>query len=343
MTALRLGVVGCGAVTELSHLPAAAKMEEVQVTLLVDKNLSRAEDLARQYNVPHVTDDYTEVCDKADAAIVALPHYLHAPVSVDLLNHGIHVLVEKPMALTVEECDRMINAARQSSAILAVGLVRRFYAASRFVKQMIDENWLGPVRAFDVREGAEYNWPVASDFFFRKDKAGGGVLVDTGAHTLDMLLWWLGDWIEVAYYDDARGGVEANCELHLTMESGASGVVELSRTRDLRNTYHLVGERGSVEIGVGLAPSIDLQLQDQGLSVEAKALTTGAPQEQFLDVVQQQLADFVTAICDGRAPFIPGEEGRRSVALFEQCYRVRQVLDLPWLQPKPAVSALENA
>ena len=70
-----------------------------------------------------------------------------------------------------------------------------------------------------------YSWPVASDFMFRKD-AGGGVLADTGAHVLDTVLWWLGDWDKVEYHDDAHGGVEADCLLKLTMKSGAVGTVE---------------------------------------------------------------------------------------------------------------------
>lgn len=119
----RIAVNGCGAVTERGHLPAAARAEKVQVTLLVDKNRSRAEDLARQYKVPHVAEDYTQIWDKADAAIVALPHYLHAPVSIELLRAGCHVLVEKPMALSSGECDQMLEAARAGNAVLAVGLM----------------------------------------------------------------------------------------------------------------------------------------------------------------------------------------------------------------------------
>src|SRR6266511_3835968 len=100
---LRIGIIGCGAVTEFFHLRAAARVEEVRVTLLVDNNRSRAETLAHQHNVPYVAEDYSHVWDKADAAIVALPHCLHAPVSMDLLAHSVHVFVEKPMALTAEE------------------------------------------------------------------------------------------------------------------------------------------------------------------------------------------------------------------------------------------------
>ena len=338
MNPVRLAIVGCGAVTELYHLPAAQETDQVQVTVLVDRNLPRAQRLAEQYKVECVLDDYQALDGRADAAIVALPHYLHAPVSVELLRHGIHVLVEKPMALTIEECDRMIEAARQSGAILTVGLVRRFYAASRFVKQLLDEGWLGQIRSFDVREGAIYSWPVASDFFFRQEAAGGGVLVDTGAYTLDMLLWWLGDYEGVEYYDDAMGGVEANCELHLTLKNGVKGIVELSRTRALRNTCLIKGECGILEIGVGFNPTVCLELCDRSARLEGRVLAQRFSQESFLDVMRQQLEDFARAVFGEGQPFVPGEEGRRSIALFEACYKAQQPLELPWLRPESLVN-----
>lgn len=239
----RIAIIGCGAVTEKLHLPALAALG-INPALLVDTNLRRAQNLADTFNASSVGDDYRPYVGKFDAAIIALPHYLHAPVCIDLLRHGVHVLVEKPMALTTTECDAMIAAAVEARRVLAVGLMRRFIPAAQWVKAAIDAGVLGPIELFDFQEGSEFRWPVASGFFFRKETAGGGALADTGAHTLDLLLWWLGDVSSFDYYDDSYGGVEANCKLHLTLASGARGVVELSRTRKLRCTAILRGRRG---------------------------------------------------------------------------------------------------
>ena len=152
--ALRLAILGCGAVAELGHLPAQARVAGIEVTLLVDKNRARTESLARDFCVPHIADDWAATFDYADAAIVALPHNLHAPVSAQLLRQGIHVLVEKPMALTAAECDSMIEASSQGGATLAVGLMRRFSWTGQFAKRILDEELLGPVHSFDVREGS---------------------------------------------------------------------------------------------------------------------------------------------------------------------------------------------
>ena len=335
MKPTRLAIVGCGAVTQHGHLPAAARAENVRVTLLVDKNRPRAEELARQYNVPHVAEDYAQVWEEADAAIVALPHYLHAPISIDLLAHGVHVLVEKPMALTADECDAMIQAAEQGQAVLAVGLMRRFLWSAQLTKAILDAGLLGSVESFDIREGFAYNWPVASDFFFRKETAGGGVLIDAGAHTLDTLLWWLGDVGSFEYFDDNYGGVEADCELHLVMENGATGIVELSRTRDLRNTAIIRGGRATLEVSLH---TNQVRFLPRGVAFGVLGnvlpdLQEPLGEQSFMDLLSAQLADWVNAIRSGGSPRVPGAEGRRSIALIKACYAQRKPLVLPWVIP----------
>lgn len=332
---ISLAIIGCGAVTERGHLPAATRVENVQITLLVDKNRSRAEELARQYHVPHVAEDCTQVWDKVDAAIVALPHYLHAPVSIDLLERGLHVLVEKPMAISTTECDAMIRAAEQNEAVLAVGLTRRFLWSAQFTKAILDVGLLGTIESFDVREGFAYNWPVASDFFFRKEMAGGGVLIDTGVHTLDTLLWWLGDVASFEYLDDNYGGVEADCELHVVMDNGATGIVELSRTRHLRNTAIIRGKKGTLEIHLH---TNKIRFRPRGVGFEAVGNVSpdsqrAQPEQSLVDLLSAQLADWVDAICNGNSPYVSGVEGRRSIALIEACYAQRKPLVPPWVVP----------
>src|ERR1700730_15741819 len=127
MQKTRLAVIGCGAVARISHLPAIRDSEFGTAEALVDLNLSRAKELAQKYDVRISAEDYRDIVDKVDGAIVALPNHLHAPVATDLLRRGIHTLVEKPMALSCHECDQMLQAARSSGAVLAIGLEFRFF------------------------------------------------------------------------------------------------------------------------------------------------------------------------------------------------------------------------
>lgn len=312
------------------HFMVIEETQCVEVACLVDKNLQRAQDLAKEKGVPEAVDDYKQIIGKVDAAILALPHHLHAPVASELLAAGVHVLVEKPMALTVAECDQMIAAADASGAVLAIGVARRFYDGGRFVKRLLEREMLGKILRFDGREGFVYSWPVVSDFMFRKE-TGGGVLADGGAHMLDTMLWWLGDYESVEYLDDSQGGVEADCEIRLKMKSGAEGLVELSRTRDLRNTWIIEGEHGTLEIDSIFNPEIRLRLGDQEFQLCGRALYADGEDEPPLACFNRQMIDFVEAIQQGRDPVATGREGRRSVALIEACYANRKLLELPWV------------
>jgi predicted dehydrogenase len=260
-------------------------------------------------------------------------------VAVDLLSRGIHVLVEKPMAVTAAECDAMIAAAARAGAVLAVGLEFRFFDAARLVRELLAAGVLGALSGFDLRQGVVPRWPFASDFILRKEAAGGGVLADIGAHMLDLLLWWLGDWAEVDYGDDARGGLESDCELDLALRSGLAGTVEVSRTRTLRNTCRIQGERGALEVGIwDPDPTVSLRLGGAETALAGRARrpgAEGAPGLDFRAAFTRQLDDFAAAVQDGRAPFVPGEEGRRAITLIEACYARRRPLELPWDRPRP--------
>ena len=330
---IRLAIVGCGAISS-AYLLATQDSQDIEITALVDKDESRAIQLAEKYHITFTADDYKKIVGRCDAAVIALPHYLHAGVTVDLLRAGMHVLVEKPMAMNTSECDEMIRAASESDRLLAVGQLRRFFYSSQFIKRIIETRVLGQIKSFEFREGVVFNWPVVSSFTFRKE-FGGGVLADTGAHVLDLLLWWLGDYESIQYYDDAMGGVEADCELHVQLKCGAAGVVELSRTRDLRNTLKICGERGTLEVQSQFNSQIRLQLEGQDIALGGIAKPDGRPEEDAIELFRRQFDNFFGAIRGQQSLFVPGYEGRPAVELIEACHSMRQPLIKPWtIQPK---------
>lgn len=328
----KLAVIGCGLQAEMSHLPAIAAANLADITLLVDKVLSSARRLAEKCPAAAVTNDYRQAIGCVDAALVALPNYLHAPVTADLLRHGIHVLVEKPMALNAHECDEMIQAANSGNAVLAVGMDFRFTKASRFAWQILKDGFIGKIAKFDLRIGNDLTvFSFKSDYLLRKETAGGGVLIDLGVHALDLILWWLGDHDRVDYYDDAMGGVESNCEVHLQLRSGARGLIEVSRTRALRNTCVIWGELGTLEVGLWTQLGLlNLTINNQPITLSG---TGNQAAEWWRDVFRRQIEDFVTAIRDGREPFVPGCEGKRSIKLIDECYGSRRALPQPWAFP----------
>jgi predicted dehydrogenase len=328
---LRLAVIGCGAVATIHHLPAIAASERVEAAVLVDADVGRARALADRFAVPSVLADYRDLPGRVDAAIVALPNSLHAPVAIELLQRGVHVLVEKPMAMNVRECDEMIAAAEAGRTVLAVGLDFRFFDSSLLVGNLLRDGLLGDLRRFEMHQGVIPCWPFATDFLLKKEMAGGGVLADFGVHVLDLLLWWLGDWAEVEYWDDAMGGIESDCELRLTMDSGLQGTVEISRTRNLANTCMFEGSRASLEVGVwDPDPELRLLIANREVSLAGRARREAGAGLDITTAFVRQVDDFAAAVRERREPFVPGREGRRSLTLIEACYARRQPLELPW-------------
>ena len=334
---LRVAVVGCGAIAAFHHLPAIAERArsgDLELALLVDRDRDRAAALARRFGVTAIESDWRAVAGRADAAIICLPNHLHRPAAVDLLGAGLAVLVEKPMALSAAEADAMIAAARSSAKPLAVGLEFRFFDASRAVGDLLRSGLLGAIRRVDMRVGVVSRWPFATDFALRRETAGGGVVADFGTHVLDLLLWWLGDWELLRYRDDAQGGIEADALLELRL-GGAAATVELSRTRNLRNTCRIEGERATLEVGVW-DPDPELRLHGAaGLDLAGHARRRGEGGMDFAESFRRQLADFIAAVRGERPPFVPGAEGRRALARIDACYARRELWELPWtLRPR---------
>lgn len=330
LTTIRLALIGCGAVTEHYHLPLLIERQDVEVVHLVDRDPARTARLAEHFKHAACSADYQSIRD-IDAALVAVPHRLHAPVALELLDRGISVLVEKPMAMSTAECRAMIAAAHRNEAVLAVGMQKRFSRACRLIKQMIASGMLGKILDFDLREGDIYGWQSVDSSMLSKE-LGGGVVTGVGVHALDLLLWWLGDAASVEYYDDALGGIEANCEYHIRMANGAQGILEFSRTRTLRNTWRIRGERGILEFGTDWKAELRLTVEGSDV-VLSNERGGGEARETAWDQLRGQFDDFVDAVRHHRSPLVSGEEGMRVIALMEAGERSRKTLYQPWVTP----------
>lgn len=325
----RLAVVGCGAVIAERYIGAFSRSNWAPAVLIDPSQERRREIAGLLKSRPEEASSASAVLDKFDAAIVAVPHQLHEPVCVELLAAGKHVLVEKPMASSISACDAMNAAARNSGAKLAIALMRRQSKSGQWLKDAISAQAFGVLRKFVIREGYEYAWPLASDSMWRPAQSGGGVLMDTGAHTMDQIVWWFGTPDEIEYFDDNDGGVEADALVRMRWKSGLEGVVELSRTRRLSNALHLHTDRGVLTMGMAASDVVgDNQMLEYASPRVGNPPFGSAISADFFITQMNAFADYIAG---KDANVVDGEEGAKSVALIAQCYSVRRPLEMPWI------------
>src|SRR5436853_4304478 len=160
----RLAIIGCGAVVD-HHLAPALKRVGWMPSVLIDTSTDRINAVARKLGSKAKSaltgSDWRAMLNQFDAAVVAVPHSLHAPIGLGLIEAGKHVFMEKPLATTVADGERMVSAAQAKGVVLSVGLLRRYLRIARWTKALLDSGTLGEIKSFDVREGFVFNWDTS--------------------------------------------------------------------------------------------------------------------------------------------------------------------------------------
>jgi predicted dehydrogenase len=342
---VRIALAGCGAVSSLYYAPALQELQragEVVLAAVFDPERGAAERIAAQFPAVVVADSFEALQAVAfELAVVASPPALHAHQSIQLLRAGRAVLCEKPMATTLVDAQAMVAAAAESQAVLAVGMVRRFFPAAEFIRNAIALGVLGELSSFDLAEGsANFGWPVASPSYFQRQQAGGGVLMDIGVHVLDLLTWWLGEPVALDYADDAMGGIEANCLVSCTYASGLQGKVRLSRDAPLANEFTLRGSKGWLRWAANVADAVEMGLQGSQHLLDATlrrrgragtSLRSAAPAYNFEQSFVSQLRNVARAVRGKETLRVPASEAVAAIRQLEYCYGHRSLLALDWL------------
>ncbi|WP_100010034.1 Gfo/Idh/MocA family protein [Lentibacillus sediminis] len=193
MTKLKMGIIGVGGIAQQRHIPAYQKMQDkVEITHVYDVNSERARDVAEQHNIPYAAESFHDLFTKVDAVTICTPNKFHAEMAIAALEAGLHVLCEKPMAMTAGEAEQMTAASKRSGKLLQVAYHYRYTETARTAKQAIEGGEIGDplvTRVQALRRRKVPGWGV----FTNKELQGGGSLIDYGCHFLDLALWLLDD------------------------------------------------------------------------------------------------------------------------------------------------------
>lgn len=326
-TSPTIAIIGCGAIAESFHLPALARHPVVkQGLILVDRNIERAQTLGTRYGVEDCAPDYRDVLKRINGAVIAVPHHLHYAIALDCVRNGVHLLCEKPLAESATQVNEIVNEAERAGVTVSVNNNRRLFPSFRKVRQLIASGEIGTVRYLEMHHGERFDWPSATASYFGMQSSGKGVLLDTGAHILDLVCWWLGGKPRViSYEDDSLGGSEAVAKL--SFEYGeCRGSVHLSWLSKLQNSFYIRGESGSIEGNTYDWRTITV-CSKSGRKTKIRVRT------EFRDLRDLSMAlidNFLNIITKGVQPLVCPRDIVDSIRLIEDCYACRERLAMPW-------------
>lgn len=343
---IKTGVIGCGKVGHF-HAKAYAQLPGSEFVGACNHNIKRAEEYAKTYSVQPF-DSVGEMIDRTGIELVSIctPHLAHAKDAVEAIEHGAHVMIEKPLAITLRDCDLILNAAEKHNRQVAVTCQRRFYPPCLRIKQAIDDGKIGrPIIASVTMLGWRDMAYYASDPWRGSwDQEGGGVLVNQAPHQLDLLLWYMGEIDEISAIWDTLNHpnleVEDTAAAVIRFKNGAIGSILVTNSVNpaLYGKVHVHGENGATlgvqtdggamfiagMSGIAEPPVNDLWTVpgEEGLLAQWK----DEDSKMFHSVDnmyyfhRMQIQDFIEAIGQNRPPLVDGLAGRRTVELFTAIY-----------------------
>lgn len=323
---LKIAVIGCGSIAKHRHLPEYAANEHVEITAVCDIVGERAEAAAETYQAKAYTDYKTLLQEEnIDAVSVCLPNYLHAPVSVDALNAGKHVLCEKPMATSTEEADQMIEAAERNGKKLMIGHNQRFVSSHQKARELIASGTIGKVYSFRTAfgHGGPEGWSAdgKESWFFKKGEAFIGAMGDLGVHKADLIRYLLQDeFVEVGAFVETSAkqntDVDDNATLILKSEKGTIGTLAASwaYTAKEDNSTVIYGEKATLRLEDDPIYSLVAQYANgETVKYELGAIQSN---EEGGQTTTHVIDHFIDSILNNTAPLIDGNEGKKSLAII---------------------------
>lgn len=347
MNNYNIAILGCGKVAHL-HAKAIGNLPNAKLAGVWSRTAKTAQAFATQYNVPF----YTEIGElvqqeKIDLVIVCTPHPFHLQAVIEAAKAGANILVEKPLASTLEDSDAIINACRVAGVKLGVISQRRWYEPVKRVKDAIVAGKIGrpvfgTVNMLGWRDKAYYD---ADEWRGTWQMEGGGVLVNQAPHQLDILLWFMGEIDEVygiwKNLNHPYIEVEDTALALVKFKNGGIGniIVSNSEKPGIYGKVHVHGENGA-SVGVqtdggamfvaGMSNILEPPVNDVWSIPGEEALLEKWVKEDskhfesidpMIYYMECQIEDYLQALDNNTEPLVTGEEGRKTVELFTAIYR----------------------
>jgi predicted dehydrogenase len=314
------GLIGCGDIAKKRVAPALLDSPLSELVAVARARANLAQEFAKQFAFKRWYRDWHELLldSEINSVYIATPVHLHAEQTIAAAEAGKHVLCEKPMALDVAQCDRMIAACNANDVKLGIAYYRHFYPVVRRVREIVDAGEIGaPV----VAQMNAFEWfnPEPShprSWLLSKERSGGGPMFDFGCHRIEVLLDLFGSIVRVSALTSRvlfEREVEDTAVAVFEFASGMNATLTVSHAvAEAQDTFSLFGSKGSVHIGV--------------LNVGELRIRTGAGERleshpPASNLHRPLIDDFARAVLDNSEPAVTGQTGRMVAVVEEQIFK----------------------
>jgi len=321
-TPVKAAIVGAGFAADLHAAAIQLVPDQIELAAVASRTEAHARELAEKYGIPKVFADYREMLRDPEIELVtiAAPNFVHAQVAIDCARAGKHVVCEKPLAMTIEEGEEMIDVCRRQGVLLLYA--EELFFAPKYVKakEMADQGAFGKI--FQVKQSEKHFGPH-SDWFWDVERSGGGALMDLGCHGIAFCYWFLNrapirsvycQMDTLVHGGKTRGEDNAICILEF--EGGAVGVVENSWSRrgGMDDSIEVYGDGGLTYADLLMGNALPTYSEHGfGYAVEKAPSTQGWSWPVFEEIwnygFPQEMRHFARCVRGKETPISTGQDG----------------------------------
>lgn len=342
---LKVALVGCGRIAKRhSDLLGNKQVKNATLVAVCDTEINRAKEISEKYNIPYYTNMHEMMKNEnIDIVSILTPSGLHAQHVIELAIYKKHIIVEKPMALTLEDADKMIEACYENRIRLFVVKQNRYNLPVQKLKESLDNDMFGKLVLGTVR----VRWCRKQEYYDQDAWRGtwkydGGVLTNQASHHIDLLEWCMGE-VESVFAKSTTAltniEVEDTAVVTLKFTNGALGIIEATtatRPKDLEGSLSILGEKGSVEIaGFAVNEIKHWNFSNNKESEEVVKEFSVNPPNVYGFGHKAYYEDVIDSILNDKNALVDGLEGRKSLELINAIYESIETGKEVFLKFKP--------
>jgi len=331
---LNIGIIGAGFISDY-HINGLREVKSARIKVICAPREKVVKEKAEKYQIKEFSTDYREVLERKDidAVIIATPDFTHHEIAIASAQAGKHIMLQKPMARNVQECNEIIEAAKKSGVKLFVSFMHRYFPETQKAKEYIKKGKIGDI--FLVRMRNATSGPTWRSWFYKKNKVNGGAVLQLGVHGIDLIRYLIGEVDEVFAVTDLfikERVVEGNKKVIPDNEDTALAIYQLTNgvrcSHEIsmsqkygcdRFTMEIYGSKGTIWLRTPVGP---LAIYSQEIS---KSKTWTIPELPVEPFGYRHHYEFIRRIMNDMPPDASGEDGLATVQVAEAIYRSRDV------------------